>query len=288
MSNLLIPTEDGSLSCRDPETGELYHNRAGAVTEAIENYLRPSFAVDVFRRNGCLNVLDICFGLGYNSWVLLAALAAVAGLSGNVSILAIEADSEILNYLETVLQNPQFESLKGKFEKIPSVGKTLGRFSQNIECNIEIRLCDLRKEVPALTGDFDLIFHDPFSPKRVPELWTIDLFQNYHRLLESKQGKVLTYSSASAVRGAFLECGFELFKTAAVGAKSGGTLACIPGAQLQWEVLSRLSESELMKLSSRSGVPYRDLGGSDSRADILKRRELEQKSHQHVSNNQID
>lgn len=288
MSSRLIATEDGSLSCRDPETGELYHNRAGAITEAIENYLRPSAAIDVFRKKGSLNVLDICFGLGYNSWVLLAALAAEPGLAGNLRILAIEADFEILNHLETVLQNPKLESLKGKFETIPSFGVTAGRFSWNIECNVEIRLADVRAEVPALTGDFDLIFHDPFSPRRVPELWTIDLFQNYHRLLESKQGKVLTYSSATAVRGAFLECGFEVLKTAAVGGKSGGTLACIPGAQLQWDVLSRLSETELMKLSTGSAVPYRDLSGSDSRADILKRRELEQKSHQHVSTSKID
>ncbi len=288
MSISLITTEDGSLSCRDSETGELYHNRAGAITEARASYLYPSAAVEVFRSRGRLNVLDICFGLGYNTWVLLAALAEAPNVAGCVNVLGIDLDSTILTCIETVLEDRQLSVLKGKFERNPSLGKTFGQISKSVHCNIEIRQADLRLEIPKLSGDFDLIFHDPFSPNRVPELWTIELFRHYHRLLERRRGKVLTYSAASAVRGGFRECGFEIFRTAAVGAKSGGTLAAVAGSSPPSDVVGPIFESELEKLDSRSGVPYRDFSGLDSRTDILKRREVEQKSKQILTTNKND
>lgn len=273
-----VETEDGSLTCLDPETGELYHNRAGAVTEALCTYLEPSGAAQLLADTGRLHLLDICFGLGYNTWVLLASLAVQAGLTGTISVLALERDSDIVAAAPAVLADPRLAPVKDALETTPGAGQTRFTLPNAIAVELNIQVADLRAAVPALAGNFDLVFHDPFSPRRVPELWTVDLFRHYHRLLVKQAGKVLTYSSAAAVRGALLEAGFELWRTQAVGGKSGGTLAAAPGAKLEESVLFPLSYAEQEKVFSSSAVPYRDPGFTDSRADILKRRALEQEN----------
>jgi tRNA U34 5-methylaminomethyl-2-thiouridine-forming methyltransferase MnmC len=272
----LIETEDGSLTCRDGCTGELYHNRAGAITEALMNYVQPASPVELLDKQGSLNLLDACFGLGYNSLVLLAALAGKPESKGLVRIVAVERDRRILSLLPAVLKNDFFAHLPAMLS-----GQTTESFelklSASLVVRIELLVDDLRKVVPALSEDFDLIFHDPFSPKRVPELWTVDLFRQYRRLVSSRMGKVFTYSSAAAVRGGFVEAGFSIGRTPAVGGKSGGTAAflcegtAVPAVQ-------QLSEMELTKMATRSAVPYRDPYLNGDRADILSRRELEQRA----------
>lgn len=42
-------TGDGSLSCRDKETGQLCHNRAGAALEALKNYTEPAGLLELLQ-----------------------------------------------------------------------------------------------------------------------------------------------------------------------------------------------------------------------------------------------
>ncbi len=120
---------------------------------------------------------------------------------------------------------------------------------------IELELCvgDLRQVVPALAGPFDAVFHDPFSPASMPELWTLELFAHYARLLDKPHGKLLTYSTAAAVRGALQQAGFQVYKTPALGGKLGGTIAgFVPGLGLP------LDAYETAYIASRAGIPYSD------------------------------
>lgn len=268
----LIATEDGSLTCLCAETGELYHNRAGAITEAKKNYVEPSDAKNVLCLSDELQVIDACFGLGYNTWVLVDSLAN--GSSGRVHVLAFERDPEIVSCLDQVLNTSAFATLRQSLPSVPTFGHYT--FSIN-QLQVELDLCraDLREAIPALPGSYDLVFHDPFSPKRMPELWTVDLFSQYFRLLSEKKGRVLTYSAAVAVRAGFAQTGFSVFRTAAVGGKSGGTAALHPDACMR-NGLFELTADERAKWRSRSGVPYRDRSWHDSRQDIWKRRAAEQ------------
>jgi tRNA U34 5-methylaminomethyl-2-thiouridine-forming methyltransferase MnmC len=110
---------------------------------------------------------------------------------------------------------------------------------------IEFIVDDLRAALPSLIdsaeGSFDLVFHDPFSPQHLPELWTQELFAEYFRLLAPRQGRLLTYSAAAAVRGGLFEAGFALGRTIGVGDKSGGTAAWIPSNTLQTDTVQAQS-----------------------------------------------
>ncbi|MBX2860544.1 MAG: hypothetical protein KTR14_04880, partial [Vampirovibrio sp.] len=284
----LTPTADGSLTAYHPRCKEHYHNRAGAYTEALKNYVEPADPVAIVEKNGRLSLLDVCFGLGYNTWVLLETILASSVSGWTIHVVAIEQDPEILRFISQILEDPRLSSLKSQttalehniyyqtqigcsefIQEFPKKGKILWKFFQD----------DLRQVIPKLDDEIDLVFHDPFSPRKLPGLWTMDLFQEYYRLLEPKQGRIYTYSAASAVRGGLQEAGFIVEKTQGVGEKSGGTVGY--SDQNATAVTNRfsqpLSEEEVSLLYAKKGVPYRDPTFCATDKTILENRLREQR-----------
>lgn len=283
-------TEDGSLTLKDEITGELYHNRAGAFTEALANFVQPLNLPGLEAEKRQLAFLDVCFGLGYNTFVLLCELAKLKLHAESIKIVAVEKFPKPLLYISSVLADDRFAKLKRSIEeeapellagKYGQFSFSLSAGSGNLKVELELLQGDLREVVPQLlsscSGCFDGILHDPFSPRRAPELWTIDLFDCYRKLLISSSGKVVTYSSASAVRSAFSLCGLTVRRTPAVGGKSGGTLAVLPSADGTISDGLPLHDDEMTKLAGRAGVPYRDETFSKNSAQIVRERELEQR-----------
>ena len=68
------PTADGSFSLESERFGEAFHNSAGALNEARAKFAKPA-ELSRFAAGQRLAVLDVCVGLGYNTAVILAALA---------------------------------------------------------------------------------------------------------------------------------------------------------------------------------------------------------------------
>ena len=288
MTYNLVLTEDGSPTLKDEESGELYHNRAGAYLEALVNYVLPSAALKSLNRTESqLKVLDVCFGLGYNSLVLIEE-ALKHACSGSISFTAIDKNLELLLLIPEIIGSGKFPFLQEILEKNEGQGLAqlmcehrLGGGSKNLIFDIEVIEGTLEEQIQKIHDDFDLIFHDPFSPKRAPELWTADIFGMYQKLLRNRKGAVLTYSSASAVRGGLREVGFEVRKTTALGGKSGGTIAMISAESAHFS-FSELGEDEAKKLDSVSGVPYRSEGFGTDRPSILRTRTEEQAQYKRL------
>lgn len=106
-----VITGDGSITYRNAETGELYHNSAGAYTEAMTTYVRPSCAVERMRQNREIRVLDVCFGFGYNSWALIETLLNEVEGPFKLEITAIEKDPEAIRKAFEILESGQFPRL---------------------------------------------------------------------------------------------------------------------------------------------------------------------------------
>lgn len=65
-------TEDGSLGLYNFAIQDIYHARQGAYTEACEKFAFPSIAhIKNIELKDFLSVLDICYGIGYNSIALI-------------------------------------------------------------------------------------------------------------------------------------------------------------------------------------------------------------------------
>jgi tRNA U34 5-methylaminomethyl-2-thiouridine-forming methyltransferase MnmC len=216
--------------------------------------------------------------------------------------LGIEHDADIVKLIPEILRYDKFRPLTEylNISNVTAFGDYELAFGET-EVTLEIVQGDIRKAVPAMleresfdyspgtpwgngqgagkhARDWDVIFHDPFSPKRVPELWTIDLFRCYFELLRARAGKMLTYSSAAAVRGTMKSVGFSVFRSTALGGKSGGTVGSINVGQHTSHnpYIFTLTEDENVRYSSASGIPYRDETFAAGSADIRARRLAEQ------------
>lgn len=60
-------TNDGSVGLYSPADDDIYHSTYGALSEAYEKFIEPSMLEEFFETNTQINVLDICYGIGYNS-----------------------------------------------------------------------------------------------------------------------------------------------------------------------------------------------------------------------------
>ena len=184
---------------------------------------------------------------------------------------------EILSVLSEVLKDARFERLCQQLAlSTSSIEFMISNWKKGIAYNvdfdgktkltitIDIKIDDIRRVVPQLAkteNHFDYIFHDGFSPRSMPELWTTDLFAQYTQMLNS-EGRIITYSSATAVRGGLKENGLEIRKSAPLGRKSGGTIAFPPkNAEIvNGNSILFLNDDENVRLNSRSSIPYRDPG----------------------------
>lgn len=60
-------TNDGSVGLYSPEANDIYHSTYGALSEAYEKFVLPAELEKYFKNKNEIKVLDICFGIGYNT-----------------------------------------------------------------------------------------------------------------------------------------------------------------------------------------------------------------------------
>jgi len=59
-------TNDGSVGLYSEEYDDIYHSASGALTEAYEKFIYP-INWDNLLLHDDIRILDICYGLGYNT-----------------------------------------------------------------------------------------------------------------------------------------------------------------------------------------------------------------------------
>ncbi|MCS5699983.1 MnmC family methyltransferase [Cyanobium sp. FGCU-52] len=256
-------TADGSFSLFSDAVGEGFHSADGALAEARAKFVLPA-GLERFAPGGTLQVVEVAVGTGTNTAALLEATRQ-RGLA--LSWWGLERDPEPL----------RLALADGGFRRqwppeVLSQAEALGASDRLLWGDARTRLVDLPT---ALTGACDLVLLDAFSPRRSPELWTVEFLAGLARLL-APQGRLLTYCSAAAVRRALAEAGLQLAAIRAVapheeGAWSGGTVAS-PSPLASDGVLRGLSPMEREHMASRAGEPYRDPHGQAGAAEILAAR----------------
>lgn len=60
-------TNDGSVGLYSPNDDDIYHSTYGALTEAYEKFILPANFSEYFKCKKQIKILDICYGIGYNS-----------------------------------------------------------------------------------------------------------------------------------------------------------------------------------------------------------------------------
>lgn len=205
-----VVTRDGSPTCHDSEYDETHHSISGALEEADKKYAQVCW---ISEREE-VDILDICFGLGYNS------AAAIDCFSGKrISIVGLESYQGIVD--EIVLMGDEYPF---RCREVMQMVARERKYSDE-RMKITLNMGDARETIKNLAdASFDVVFLDPFSPRKCPELWTAEFFSEIYRVLRSG-GMVATYSCARVVRENFASAGFKAADGPVVGRRGPGTVA---------------------------------------------------------------
>ena len=273
-----VLTRDGSISLRSLIFQENFHSIEGAQKETELKFINPS---DLKRfKDKSLNVLDLCFGLGYNSASLFNNLIRQNSF---IKWYALEIDKKPLEYS---LGNKLFQKLW--HPKVLKIFKSLYENNtyrdQFFECNI--LWGDAREKINDIPENikFDLIYLDGFSPQKCPQVWSVEFLSKVTQRLYPN-GSLITYSSSAAIRKTLRNFGLNIFNIKpdiiSKNLWSNGTIAIkiVDEKEVQNNLyFKKLSLMEEEHLLTKASIPYRDPTLSSKAKDIIQKRVQEQLS----------
>lgn len=279
--DFFVLTDDGSYSINSKEINhkiETLHTSTGAISESFEKFIKP-LKLDYTKD---IKILDICAGLGYNSSAAIDDFLK-NNINSNLLIDMVEISKPTLacgllvpspikehditkKAIEDQLIKEDYLELYIEKTKIPD----------NIKINVFIE--DARKTIQSLeSNSYDAIFLDPFSQNMAPELFSIDFFKEFKRVIKDN-GIVCTYTSSAPVRAAFIESGFHVGQGPIFGRKQGGTLAS-PNPLMLDKSLPK--NDEIRIALSDVGIPFRDENLDNNSDLILENRKNERNIARH-------
>ncbi|ABM71886.1 Uncharacterized conserved protein [Prochlorococcus marinus str. MIT 9515] len=271
-----ISTRDGSISLRSLFFQENFHSLEGALKETEIKFINPSNLKRF--KDKSVNVLDICFGLGYNSASLFSNLIKQNSF---LKWYALEIDNKPLEYS---LRNKSFKKLWD--QKVLKIFKSL---AQNCKYKDQFFECDIlwgdaRKTIYSIPANikFDLIYLDGFSPQKCPQIWSVEFLEKVTQRLNTN-GYLITYSSSAAIRKTLRNFGLNIFNIkpnfVSKNLWSNGTIAIniidekISKSNLSFTKLSSMEEEHLL---TKASIPYRDPTLNSNANDIIQKRVKEQ------------
>ena len=130
-------TLDGSVGLYSASDNDIYHSVYGALSEAYDKFICPANLNEYFEKNNKIEILDICYGIGYNT-------------------------KSFLNYfLENIYQkkNKKNKTLTANIDPI---------YTDNIS-NFEF-LCFEEKET-AKCSNYDVAIQEFYKPKEIFDIY---------------------------------------------------------------------------------------------------------------------
>ncbi|MEI7942949.1 MAG: MnmC family methyltransferase, partial [Candidatus Riflemargulisbacteria bacterium] len=251
-------TLDGSTTFWSDDFKEHYHDKAGAILEAKEKFLKQANLDN--KEN--VQLLDICFGLGYNSFV---SMEYALLNNKTLDITALEIDKRVAKMAEKHLDYGKAFNWNHCLKQISKKGK----YSKN-NVNLSVFWGDARYLITKLPEKyFDVIYLDAFSSQHNSELWTIDFFLDIKKVIKD-DGVLLTYSSAIPIRHALTLAGFYVGETPPVQRERGSTIA----SPLKSNIQNPLPESDTALFETTRGLVYKDPFHIWPNKEILRQREF--------------
>lgn len=206
-------TIDGSYTLYSSEYDECYHStKDGALSESLYKHVIPAFS---FTSSGDkLVILDICFGLGYNTLATIY-YCMQNDIKTELEIFSPELDLDLVQSLKTFRYPKEFDSLLRIITALSEKQEY-----QDEHLKIKIIIGDARASIKEIDKEIDIIYQDPFSPKKNPTLWTREYFEDIYALASSS-AVLTTYSVATPVRLGLYESGFYIYEYKSEHARSG-------------------------------------------------------------------
>lgn len=204
----LLPTADGSLTIQLEGKDTTYHSRHGALQESKQVYIDCGLHYVLQNLPGSeISIFEMGFGTGLN---VLLTFIETANRELEVRYDSIDVQpiassiSAALNYASQLAQ-PGLEALFMKLHSTP--------WNESVHLSPRFRLKKMLSDIHFFLPDrkYDLIYYDAFSPRDMPDQWTVPIFEKMHSMLKER-GVLVTYCSKSIVRRAMEAAGFDVHK----------------------------------------------------------------------------
>ena len=217
-----VQSEDGSFTAYSSEYDEHYHStKDGALNESLKKHIEPAFSLHSKKEH--LKIIDICFGLGFNT--LLSLYYRDRYLPNmTLEIYSPELDGELVVSLVDFPYPEIFEPYQNVITAL-----ALGGRYEDKRTRITVEIIDARVSMRELAGVWDVCYQDAFSPASNPTLWTCEYFADIARLI-GDEGIITTYSMALATRLALYENGLNIYLNQGEGYRSA-TVASVRGLE---------------------------------------------------------
>ncbi len=198
-----VQTKDGSNTLFSVKYQQHFHDiDTGAIQESLTKHVLPAFTYH--KNQNTLKILDICFGIGYNTFSTIYYILKNR-LKIQLEIYSPELDFELVKSLAKFNFPTEFNDIK---HIIQNIAEHLKYEDKNIK--IEVFIGDARKYIKTL-NNIDIVYQDAFSSEVNSELWTYEYFRDIFNSC-NENAIVTTYSVATPIRLSMYKAGFEIYE----------------------------------------------------------------------------
>lgn len=240
----IIKTDDHTETVWSEFFDEACHNLSGAKEETYHNYIHGCHLPDLFNRERTIHILDVGFGIGMGLSCLIEFIETHSHHSHIIHYTSIELDDvfalwSLAKFFPNIHLQKVFSEndsyLEGTYKNI----------------SIKIFLGDGRMTLPKAyekntIPNFDVIFQDPFSPKKNPALWTVEWFI-FLKSTSCLNARLATYSAALGIRKSLVAAGWIIENHKGFGKKKSMTQASLEGI-IETSLLDQLARSPAVEL----------------------------------------
>lgn len=206
MTDSIIMTFDGSKTILKKGSLEHYHSVFGAVQESRHIFIESGLK-SILQSRKRINVLEVGLGTGLNA--LLTLIEARSNKFENVKInyCGLEPfpiDESLLKKLDycNYLKVPELLSSFMMLHNATNGTKIL------LESSFDFCKYIIPLEHFYTDQKYDLVYFDAFSPANEPNLWTEEIFNKLHSMM-NPGGILVTYCSKGIVRRIMQTCNFK-------------------------------------------------------------------------------
>ncbi|MDY0051169.1 MAG: MnmC family methyltransferase [Aliarcobacter sp.] len=243
--NSIVATKDGSNTLFSKLYNQHYHNPDdGAIDESLTKHIIPAFTFHKDKKE--LTILDICFGIGYNTFSTIYYVLQ-NNLDIKLNIYSPELDGNLVKSLDTFNFPKEFENIKHIIKSIAQTGQY-----KNEKINIEVFIGDARKYIKSLEkNSFDIVYQDAFSSDVNFELWTKEYFDDIYKLC--KEDCIMSsYAIATPIRLSMNEASFYIYENRPIKRKI--TLAF----KQKQEIIGTFVDMDLKRQRNKEAVALYD------------------------------
>jgi len=218
----LVHLKSGQRSVRCRTHGETMHVGTGPSTEASELHIRQQRIVERAQAQAACGTPFVLWDVGIGpAGNALTALDALRGITAPVEIHSFEISTDVLEFaLQHADALGYMAGWESAIEQLLAEGLTNPLPHVRWQLHRGDYLAQLHNAPPPAA-----IFHDPYSPARNPEMWSLEVFQAARERVGAGTCLLTNYTRSTAVRATLALAGWCVGFGVATGDKDQTTIA---------------------------------------------------------------